>query len=448
MPNSARACDHCGRWLGEKPDEPDKPGEPTEQLSSTVRVPCPQCGQPNRPGAAFCAHCRAALDEAKPVAAQICPRCGAENVHGQYFCDTCGTPLAPAASASAVAPTKPRSTVPSPPLPRAVTPPAPPSPPLAPPRVPPLPRRGVPGWVWGFGGVLVVVAALAVLIVIGAIQLSGLQSATSTPEPSPTSPPSPTQPPPTAAATETPTPSPTPTPTATPTPDLTAAALAACVFDLEVIEDRPVWPGVLMPGQRFVKRWEIKNTGTCAWPEGVQLIFASGDELEVVEKPEIKPLLPEETLQIETTLQAPAQYGTYASVWQVQDAEGNPIREELKITCRVGPTPTPTPTATPTPTPTPEFSPTPMEPLHFSVPIIVDWHGIPDGKYWARAALTAGGGDGNYRYFQNYVSAETEFFNGTFEYEAQTGQGWVVTVIVQSGDGQEKIWKGIIPYPG
>jgi hypothetical protein len=331
-----------------------------------------------------------------------------------------------------------------------VTPPAPPSPPLAPPRVPVPSRRGVPGWVWGFGGVLIVVAALAVLIVIGAIQLSGLQATTPTPEPSPTSTPSPPQPSPTVTATETltPSPTPTPTPTATPTPDLTAAALAACVFDLEVIEDRPVWPSVLMPGQRFVKRWEIKNTGTCAWPEGVQLIFASGDELESTEEPEVKPLLPEETLQIETTLQAPTQYGTYASVWQVQDAEGNPIGEELKITCRVGPTPTPMPTATPTPTPTPEFTPTPMEPLHFSVPIIVDWHGIPDGKYWARAALTAWGGDGNYRYFLNYVSAETEFFNGTFEYEAQTGRDWIGTVIVQSGDGQEATWQGILPYPG
>jgi len=141
----------------------------------------------------------------------------------------------------------------------------------------------------------------------------------------------------------TPSPTPTPTPTSTPTPDLTATAIAACVFDLEVVRSSPVWPSVLIPGQRFVKRWEIENTGTCAWPEGVQLVFVSGDELEIVEEPEIEPLAPGETLRVEITLRAPTSYNRYASLWQLQDSGGNPIGEELEITCRVGPTPTPTP---------------------------------------------------------------------------------------------------------
>jgi serine/threonine-protein kinase len=149
----------------------------------------------------------------------------------------------------------------------------------------------------------------------------------------------------------TPSPTPTATPTATPTPDLTATAIAACVFDFDVIRDFYVWPGVLIPGQQFVKRWEIQNTGTCTWTEGSALVFVSGDELEVVEAPVIEPLGLEEATQIEITLRAPTRYKWYVSKWQLQDSDGNAIGEELEIACYVGPTPTPTPSPLPTETP-------------------------------------------------------------------------------------------------
>nr|HID13905.1 hypothetical protein [Anaerolineae bacterium] len=319
-------------------------------------------------------------------------------------------------------------------------------------------------------GRLIVLAAVAILILLGCAALiatgtpgrlfAALLSQAATPTPGLIGTPTPTY---DAVATQvaaalatyeattgvtpTPSPTPTPTPTSTPTPDLTATAIAACVFDIKVVNDYPIWPKVLTPGQQFVKRWEIKNTGTCTWPENVKLVFISGDELAVVEEPEIEPLSPEGTSEIEIALRAPVEYGVYTSVWQLQDSEGNPIGEELEIVCRVGPTPTPRPTATPTAIPTPEFTPTPMEPLHFSVPIIVDWRNIPDGKWWARVGLTAWGGDGNYRYYLNIVSEETEFFDGTFEIEYQRCKAWWGTVIVTSA-GQEARWEGAIPYPG
>jgi len=253
----------------------------------------------------------------------------------------------------------------------------------------------------------------------------------------------------TTGVTPTPSPTPTSTPTSppTPTPDLTATAIAACVFDVEVINDHPVRPSVLVPGQQFVKRWEIKNTGTCAWPKDIELVFISGDELETVEAPEIGSLSPGETAEIEITLRAPTGYGIYTSVWQLRDSEGNPIGGELEIACRVGSMPTPRPTTTSTATSTPEFTPTPIEPLHFSAPVVVDWHNIPENKWWAQVGLTAWGGDGNYRYYLNIVSDETEFFNGTFEIEWQRCKSWWGTVIVRSGDGQEARWEGAIPYP-
>jgi len=242
------------------------------------------------------------------------------------------------------------------------------------------------------------------------------------------------------------TPTPSPTPTSTPPPDLTATALAACQFDMEATRDWAVWPSVLMPGQRFVKRWTIENTGTCAWPGDVRLVCVSGDELDVLDKPDIDPLGPGEAAEVKIRLQAPAAYAQYTSIWQLQDGTGRPIGENLEIRCRVGPTPTPRPTATSTTTPTPKFTPTPKEPFHFSVPFVVDWHDTHKGKWWAEIGLTAWGGEGDYHYYLNYISEKTEFFNGTFEIEVKDCRAWWGTVIVTSGD-EKKRWEGRIPYP-
>ena len=221
---------------------------------------------------------------------------------------------------------------------------------------------------------------------------------------------------------------PTPTLTPTPTPDLTATALAACVFDVEIVSDQQAWPRVLMPRQQFVQHWEIENTGTCAWPENTKLTFVSGDELEIVKVPEIKSLSPGETVEIEMTLRAPLNYGSYTSIWELQDSEGNSIGKELEVTCRVGSTPTPRPTATSTITPTPEFTPTPAEPLWMSVPGLTwcDKSGTKGQVEWGKG----GGPSEEYRYFYGRVSPETELPG---PYNKFSGFPHVVTYFTTSG---------------
>ncbi|MBU0702591.1 MAG: protein kinase [Chloroflexi bacterium] len=236
----------------------------------------------------------------------------------------------------------------------------------------------------------------------------------------------------------------TPAPTSTPIPDLTATAIAACVFDFEIVTDSPVWPSVLMPGQQFVKQWEIKNSGTCAWPEGVELAFESGDELDVVEAPMVEPLAPEGSTEIEIALRAPTNFNNYTSVWQLQDGAGNPIGEGLEIACRVGATPTPRATSTPLPTPTPEFT---IGPLGFSMPSIVEWDKNVEGQWWGWAAFDVWGGDGNYRYYMNGIREDLEFFEPRFFIEGQKCKPWVGTVIVVSGDGREERREFMLPYP-
>lgn len=230
-------------------------------------------------------------------------------------------------------------------------------------------------------------------------------------------------------------------PTATPLPDETATAIAACIFEAEVVDDSSVWPSVLTPGQRFIKSWEVENTGTCTWPEDVDLVFASGDELEVLQATPIISLPPGETLRIEVTFKAPGTYGTYTSVWQLEDNSGRRVGERLEVNYRVGATPTPRPTTTPTPTPTPEISPTPRPPLDMTGPIPISCQANPSGGYiGGRICWQATGGPSDdYRYFYGFPGAEQELPGSCNDF---TGFPHTQTYFTVSGPGQD--W----PTPG
>lgn len=223
------------------------------------------------------------------------------------------------------------------------------------------------------------------------------------------------------------TPTPTPTPTVTPTPDLTATYVAACTFDMEVVSNPPVYPAILATGQQFTKRWTIKNTGTCPWPEGLRLVYASGDELEVLALPAIKPLLPGETADLMVTLRAPSEYGSYTGVWKLQTGAGKSIGAELRVTCRVDVTPTPPPTIQPTPTQT--VAPAPREPLWMSIPVLA-W--CDNSKSRGRIEWGVGGGiSGSYRYFYSHVAPEYELPG---PYRPISGLPHVETYLTVSGD--------------
>lgn len=221
-------------------------------------------------------------------------------------------------------------------------------------------------------------------------------------------------------ATLTPTPTPTPTststPTPTPTPDVTATYIAGCEFDMEVTSNPPISPPtVLTPGQQFSKRWTIRNSGSCPWPDQVQLVLTSGSEVEIVNVPAITSLAPGEAVQVRMTLRAPAGYDSYTSTWRLEDGEGNHIGEELQATYTVGSTPTPTPTDTPTPTPTPQFTPTPSEPLWMSDPPALAE--CTSDKGGGRVAWGYGGGPSKkYRFFYSVVSPETELPNSNNDF--------------------------------
>ncbi len=239
-------------------------------------------------------------------------------------------------------------------------------------------------------------------------------------------------------------------PTATPfpssTPDLTATAFAACTFEMQVVSDRPVLPAVLTPGQQFVKRWSIKNSGTCAWPSDTRLTFVSGDEATVVTAPDIEPLPPGETTDIQLTLRAPAPYAVYSSVWELEYGEESRLGDELTITFRVGPTPTAPPTETPTATPTPEVTAGPIYAPQITDYTMTYWRLDEATNMWyANISIEAVGGDGNYIFYLDEIEEENIFVNGS-QLSTEKCRPLLGTFYVMSA-GQVSKTQFWIPYP-
>jgi hypothetical protein len=163
------------------------------------------------------------------------------------------------------------------------------------------------------------------------------------------SPAAPTVPVPTigpATATNPPPPSPTTPPSPTPIP----CNRAEYVADINYPDNTNV-----PAGTSFTKTWRLKNTGSCTWTSGYQLIFDKGDRMGA---PDAVPLTggsiaPGSTVDASVNLVAPVAPGTYRGDFLLRAPDGTRFGIGAKGTGNfwvqiVVPAPTATPTITPT----------------------------------------------------------------------------------------------------
>lgn len=83
------------------------------------------------------------------------------------------------------------------------------------------------------------------------------------------------------------------------------------------------------PGEDFVKQWAIRNTGTCTWDEGYQLVVTSNtaacqamDAVNFVFRNSDDFVSPNEAINIGINLTAPLQQGSYQCAWRMQSDQG------------------------------------------------------------------------------------------------------------------------------
>jgi ABC-type amino acid transport substrate-binding protein len=98
----------------------------------------------------------------------------------------------------------------------------------------------------------------------------------------------------------------------------------AFVSDVTYPDNNMKSPPVLAPGQVFVKTWRVKNTGSCTWVPGYQLVYAYGNtpaaQMGGVPVPVTANVAPGMTVDLSATLTAPTTNGTYQGFWQMNNA--------------------------------------------------------------------------------------------------------------------------------
>ncbi len=79
------------------------------------------------------------------------------------------------------------------------------------------------------------------------------------------------------------------------------------------------------PGDKFTKTWRVKNTGTCDWPRGFQLLFVSGDRFGADTAAIDQKVMAGGTADISLAMIAPDLSGEVYSNWMLATDIGKPF---------------------------------------------------------------------------------------------------------------------------
>jgi hypothetical protein len=85
------------------------------------------------------------------------------------------------------------------------------------------------------------------------------------------------------------------------------------------------------PGTTFVKKWIIKNTGSCGWTRRYSLQFASGERMSGETTYLEKWVPPGQVIVISLELSAPQTEGTHTGYWILTDGYGEPFGNYIYV---------------------------------------------------------------------------------------------------------------------
>lgn len=109
-----------------------------------------------------------------------------------------------------------------------------------------------------------------------------------------------------------------------------------CIPDAIFVTDVTIPPGTpFPPGARLDKVWQVRNSGSCAWGVGYELVLVDGDSLGAPNAVPIPPTAAGELTDVALTFWAPVQMGTYASRWRLQAPDGQFFGPELLLSVQV-----------------------------------------------------------------------------------------------------------------
>jgi hypothetical protein len=79
----------------------------------------------------------------------------------------------------------------------------------------------------------------------------------------------------------------------------------------------------MAPGQDFLKTWRVRNSGSCPWGEGYELVYAGySDEMSGQSQPLTQVVQPGQEVEVSVQFTAPDAIGEYLSAWQMSNPAG------------------------------------------------------------------------------------------------------------------------------
>jgi hypothetical protein len=222
-------------------------------------------------------------------------------------------------------------------------------------------------------------------------------------------------------------------PTEEPPPPVTTEA--GCTLDSQYVADVTIPDGTVMtPGVGFVKTWRVRNSGTCDWEAGFQLIFVSGAQMGGPASVALPAVPAGGQTEVSVNLAAPSAYGTHEGTWRMRAGDGTMFGTNLTVVIVV-PAPvtdTPLPTGVPTvvvPTGAPVPTPEPTTAVPYTE--MATWHAtvggggtMSIGATCPTGSIVVGGG------FMS--SADVVFVE-----QYKDGNGWTVMATNTAGSGRE-----------
>jgi hypothetical protein len=122
---------------------------------------------------------------------------------------------------------------------------------------------------------------------------------------------------------------------APPSPDQPASLPSptpACANGLLFLEDVTIPDGsVVSPRDVVVKRWRVKNAGTCNWERGYTVQLVSAQAYGAPSTQPLYPARPDREVILEIIFTAPEQPGRYKSHWQAYSPEGDPFGDPFFV---------------------------------------------------------------------------------------------------------------------
>ena len=88
----------------------------------------------------------------------------------------------------------------------------------------------------------------------------------------------------------------------------------------------------MAPGQDFLKTWRVKNTGSCPWEAGYEMVYAGyAEDMDGQAQPLTQVVQPGQEVEISVQFTAPSEIGEYLSAWQMQNPAGVTFEEIIFV---------------------------------------------------------------------------------------------------------------------